>query len=412
VSRKKYGYEGESARIEAANPGIVESLIEEFDPVAPGKLLIQPLNPGTILTVPQIFDGISNTSSQTFSENINEVAIIINGERFRYWVNVKINDSIDAITTVDFTAPFESDAPGFQDAFKPFSFAPVEVTIGGVRKFTGRMVAVNPQVLANPRTVSISCYSLPGTINDCNPSPSTYPIEYKNLRLGDIASRLLKPFGFKAKFLADQGAPFEKVSCDVSTKVWAFLTTLAAQRNLILTDDINGNLIFLESIEAGNPVAVLAQGSSPVVSVVPLFEPQRYYSHITGIETPSPGLKGSQFTVKNPFLTGIFRPYVFTVQDTKGGDVKTVVQVKVARMFANMVSYSLTVDTWRDPAGNLWVPNTTLKLTAPDAMIYQKYEFLIRSVEREKLSNKETAVLTLVLPGVFRGEIPDSLPWE
>ena len=395
VSRKVYGYEGESERIVESNPGVVE-----------------PLNPGTILTTPPLGDAVDSNRSNTPSENIDEVSIIVNGERFRYWTSIKITDSMDSVTTVDFTAPFESDAPGFRAAFKPFSFALVEVAIGGIRGFTGRMVGVDPEVSDKRKALSISCYSLPGTINDCNPSPSTYPIEYNNLRLGDIASRLLAPFGFKAKFLADEGAPFDKVSCGVSTKVWEFLTALAAQRNLIMTDDANGNLLFIESVAAGNPVAVLAQGEPPVVSVVPSFNPQRYYSDITGIVAPSPGSDGSKFTVKNPFLNGVMRPYVFTVQDTKGGDVKTAVNVKAARMFANMVSYRLRVNTWRDPAGNSWASNTTIKLTAPDAMIYNPYEFLIRTVEREKASDKKTAVLTLVLPGVFRGEIPESLPWE
>lgn len=395
VSRKKYGFEGESNRIADANPGVVEPLI-----------------PGTVLTIPLLSDTTPNIKSQIPSENIDEVAIIINGERFRYWTQIKINDSIDSVTTVDFVAPFEHEAPGFKEAFKPFNFTPVEVTVGGVRKFKGLMVVVNPQVSGNSRTLSISCYSLPGTINDCNPSPSTYPIEYKGLRLSDIASKILKPFGFKAEFLADEGAPFEKVSCGVSAKPWSFLTTLAGQRNLILTDDSNGDLIFLESIQEGNPIAVLGQGSPPVIAVTPSFEPQKYYSDVTGIEPPSAGLDGSKYTVKNPRLKGIVRPYVFTVQDTKGGDVKKTVEVKAARMFANMVSYNLSVNTWRDPAGNLWESNTTIKLTAPDAMIYQEYEFLIRNVSFNMTKDKKTAVLTLVLPGVFRGEIPEALPWE
>ncbi len=393
VSRKKYGHEGESDRIAAANPGISEPLIT-----------------GVVLTIPAIFENSLN--SQVQANNIDEVAIIINGVRFRHWTMIKINDGIDSITTVDFSAPFESDAPGFQAAFRPFSFASVEVTVGGVRKFTGRMVVVNPQVSENSRTITVSCYSLPGTIIDCGPSPSTYPIEYKKLRLGDIASRLLKPFGFEAIFLADEGAVFDKVSCGVSTKVWSFLVSLAEQRNLILSDDVNGNLVFLESTSTGDPVAVLKQGEPPVMSVTPSFEPQSYYSDITGIETPSAGRDGSKYTVRNPHLTNVQRPHTFTVQDTKGGDVKKTVEVKAARMFANMVSYSLSVNTWRDPAGNLWQSNAMIKLTAPDAMIYRESEFLIRNVALEETPNAQTAILTLVLPGVFRGEIPESLPWE
>ena len=76
------------------------------------------------------------------------------------------------------------------------------------------------------------------------------------------------------------------------------------------------------------------------------------------------------------------------------------------------MAYTCRVSTWRDPAGNLWAPNTTVTLTAPDAMIYDKYEFIIRSVTFETDRATETATLNLVLTGSFSGEIPDSLPWD
>ena len=81
-------------------------------------------------------------------------------------------------------------------------------------------------------------------------------------------------------------------------------------------------------------------------------------------------------------------------------------------MFGAMASYSVALSTWRDPAGNLWAPNTTLKLQAPGAMIYNSYEFIVRSVEFSKDSTSETARLNLVLPGAFSGQIPEALPWD
>jgi len=84
----------------------------------------------------------------------------------------------------------------------------------------------------------------------------------------------------------------------------------------------------------------------------------------------------------------------------------------MGRMVCNIVSYSLRVDTWRDPAGNLWEPNTSINLLAPDVMIYNNYEFIIRSIEFETDSNTQTATLNVVLPGSFSGEIPSNLPWD
>jgi prophage tail gpP-like protein len=38
-------------------------------------------------------------------------------------------------------------------------------------------------------------------------------------------------------------------------------------------------------------------------------------------------------------------------------------------MFGNMAAYTLTVASWRDDAGKLWEPNTTVTLIAPGAMV-------------------------------------------
>ena len=94
------------------------------------------------------------------------------------------------------------------------------------------------------------------------------------------------------------------------------------------------------------------------------------------------------------------------------GDVKAAVEAKAGRMYGDSVSYSVTVSTWRDVSGNLWKPNTRIKLKAPQVMIYSDYTFLIKNVTFFKNDSTETALLDLVLPGSFAGLIPESLPWD
>ena len=111
-------------------------------------------------------------------------------------------------------------------------------------------------------------------------------------------------------------------------------------------------------------------------------------------------------------MQGVTRPITFKAPDTLNADVKAVAEAKAGRMFGNMASYSVNVDTWRDSSGQLWTPNTTVKLQAPDAMIYSEYEFVIRSVEFNRERALETATLDLVIPGSFSGQVPEVLPWD
>jgi len=394
IARKTYGTEIEADRIARANPGVAE-------PLTAGVTLIIPTAPGA----PQ------DLQSQTPSNDENEVAILIDGNRFRFWDKVRVTRSIDAMDTVEFGAPFEPDAPGFRETFRPFSFKSVVITVGGSPLFTGTMVGVSPVVENSQRVVSVSGYSLPGVLNDCTPPASAFPLEFNDQGLREIATTIAGPFGLSVEFAANQGAVFERVASEPGKKALTFLTELAKQRNLIVSSTSRGALIFWQSVAAGRPVARLSQGSSPVLSVTPFFSPQEYYSHITGLEPVIVGLAGSQFTVKNPRLQGVTRPITFNAPDTLDADVKAAVEAKAGRMFGNMASYSLRVSTWRDPNGDLWQPNTTVILRAPGAMIYDEYEFVVRSVEFNRERAVETATVDLVIPGSFNGEVPEVLPW-
>jgi len=121
---------------------------------------------------------------------------------------------------------------------------------------------------------------------------------------------------------------------------------------------------------------------------------------------------GNAFTVKNPRLTNVLRPFTFSPNDTLFGDNKAAVEAKMGRMFANAIAYSINIPSWRDPNGNLWQPNTTIKIKAPGAMIYNLFEFLIREVFYSRTATQETVTLILVLPGVFKGLIPEAFPWD
>lgn len=395
ISRKVYGTAAEGDRIARSNPGVME-----------------PLTPGLDIIIPELPDAPKNLQQQTFVADDDEVAILIDGQRFRFWDKVRIVRSIDVTDVVEFGAPFDVNIPNFKETFKPFSYRDTVVTVGGDPLFTGITVSIVPVVDTNKKVIGVSCYSKPGVLNDCTAPASSYPLEFNGQGLQEIVKTLVSPFGIQVDFQADQGAIFDRVAMEPGEKILSFLAKLAKQRNLILASDTRGKLVVWQSNPANTPVAILRQGSAPVISVAPFFTPQAYYSHITGIEPVVVGLQGSQFTVKNPRLLGVIRPLTFNAPDTIDSTLKSAVEAKTGRMFGNLVAYSVRVATWRDSSGALWEPNKTVRLNAPDAMIYNDYRFIIRTVEFEKDDTTKTATLNLVIPGSFSGDVPNTLPWD
>jgi len=394
IARKQYGIDDKQALIQNANPGLPETL-----------------TPGTNLTTPTDPDAPTDVVQNVGTEP-DTVSILVNGQRFRFWESVTLRRSLDAFDTVGFSAIMDATAPGFKETFRPFSFQTVEIFIGSTRFFTGTMIGVSPDLQPSTKRVSVSCYAKPGVLVDCNMPASAYPLQFFDQGLQEISATLAAPFGIGVEFSANQGDTFEDVTCDISRKVHDFLSDLARQRNLVISNTADGKMVFQSSIASGQPVVTIDQGKAPLVEVVPNFNPQNYYSDVTGIEPTILGLEGAQFTVKNDKLKGVIRPHTFVTQDTQEGAVPAAVNAKMGRMFGNMASYSVRVPTWRDPQDNLWEPNTIVKLTAPDAMIYNAYDFVIRSVEFTRTPTSFDAILNLVMPGSFSGEIPEVLPWD
>lgn len=395
ISRRQYGSESYAGLIAQANPGTGEPLIA-------GDTLVIPDRPGSPV----------NVLTRALSGSPEEVAVLINGKRFRYWSRLRVAMAADSLWSFEFSAPFEPDDATFRATFRPFSYRPVVITVGGEPLFTGVMVSIVPDAAPTRRTVAVSGYAKPGPMEDCTCPASAFPLEFNDARLKTIAVALAAPFGVSVVTRGDLGPAFERAAPDPTDSPLPFLVDLARQRSRIITNDESGRLVLQQSVSTGTPVAELSEGSSPLIDVRPAFSPQQYFSHITGIESATIGFDGSQFTVKNPHLPGVLRPHTFASPDVQGGEIKTATEAKAGRMFGSAASYVVTVSTWRDPSGALWTPNTTLKLVAPGAMIYASYEFIVRSVTLEKEADREMATLELVLPGAFSGTLPEALPWD
>ena len=394
VARRVYGDARQADRIRKANPGAAE-----------------PLPGGVALAVPADQNGPPNQTPTAAAASRDEVAVSIGGKRFRFWETVRITRGLDMISAVELTAPFEPDVPGFRETFRPFSFADMDVIVGGVPLFSGTMLSPHPTI-GGARTVDVAGYGRAGVLADCTAPASAFPLEFNGQTLEAIAKTVADFFGLAVVFKDSPGAVFDRVALDPGVTALAFLADLARQRGLVIGDDEQGRPVFQRGATAGLPVATLAEGASPVTGVRPAFSPQDYYSHITGIEPVLLGSAGSQFTVKNARLPGVIRPLTFQSQDSADADIKTATEAKAGRMIGNMAAYSVEVATWRDARGGLWAPNTLVTLHAPGAMVYRPFTFLLRSVALEATRAARSATLDLVIPGAFRGQIPEVLPWD
>jgi prophage tail gpP-like protein len=365
------------------------------------------------------------------------VTISVGGQQYGFWHSIEITVGLDTVDTIALSAPFEPERAEFREIFRPFSFPEIKAWIGEVLLFTGTLVDVAPRVEAETRTVEVSGYGKPGVLGDCTLPASVFPMEFKGAGLREIALSICAPFGIDVDYRMDDDAPFDKialvkatrgkrggkrarwrdhsfdkVAIEHDTKPWEFLAKLAKQRGAVLTSSSSGKLLIWRAVPT-EPVVSFESGKPPLGVVEPEFNPQEYYSEITGYAPTKAGRKGSKYTARNERLSGITRPHCFTCSDSEDADVPDAAAAKLGRMFGAAARFKLTgLPTWRDPNGALWHPNTTTSLLAPSAMVYRATDLIIRTATFRQTGEKQDASLTLTFPGAFGGEAPESFPWD
>lgn len=343
-----------------------------------------------------------------------KVAITLDsGARFGAWSEVEIALSLDGYTALSVSGPFDHARPEVRRAFQPLAFPRVTVTIADELVLTGHVKDVAPSMESTSTSVGVTAYSTAHALTEICPGPEMLPLEYNGLDLRQIADRLVTPaIGEASTFDGPLGAVFSRVRCEPEATIHSFIVELALQRGFVLADEPSGALRFRSERAPGTPVARLR--GRPLVRVSATFDPSSWFSTVTGRASRKAGADGSRFTEPNPLYRAAHpRPYTMRLGDTESADVPRAVRAAVGRMVASVVSYTLDdVPTWRDPAGKLWAPNTTVTVLAPEAMIYRETELLVRTVRLKQTPEAETATLGLVLPGTFGGRVPEGMPWD
>lgn len=340
------------------------------------------------------------------------IEIFIDGEPWKAFSDFELSLGLDSYSACSFTAPFDFHRADIRELFRPTAYREMEVWIGGQQMMTGQMIGIAPNANAASSEVQLTCYSTPAQLIDNTPPESILPLEFNKVGLKQIITTLSSPFGVELSAPTDTGAPFERVKCEPDRKIQDFIVELTKQRGFVVTDRPDGKMFVTTSKRPGNPIAYLE--GQPLTKVTPTFNPQQYYSQITGFATKKSGKSGSKHTVKNSkFLGSNLRTMSFMLDDAESADVPFAVQAKMGRMFGGLVSYVVEdLPTWRDPDGRLWDRNETVALTAPEAMVYRETELLVRNVVFRRSASSKTATLGLSLPGAFSGEEPGRLPWD
>ena len=336
--------------------------------------------------------------------------------RVKFFNEFKIELKHDSVGSVfDFKFFFDPENQEHIELTTPGHFHECTIEFEGELLLTGFILNHNFIQSSQPQLTSFAGYSLPGVLEDCEIPISQYPLQFDGLSLASIARKLIRPFRLDMVIdpavASKMNKSFDTSTASESSSVKDFLVELASQKNIIISHNEKGNVLFTEAKTDVDPIISFdLRESTPVgTSFAFDFNGQGMHKYINLQKQASEdGGNAGQARIKNPLVAGnVFRE---TVKSQSSGDDNDTVDAS-RRALANELTgakLTITTDTWV-LNGKIVRPNSIIEIIAPKLFIFVKTRFFIESISFTGNQSTTTSVWNCVLPEVYNNKIPKNI---
>jgi prophage tail gpP-like protein len=340
--------------------------------------------------------------------------IKINGKYWEYFDRFTISTNLDSVaSTFSFITVFDPANPAHKDLFKPLQYYKTEFFHDNGKVFaTGTLLNGQFASKALPEPVSISGYSLGGILEDCQIPVSAYPLESNKRTLKEITERLLGYFGLKV-IVYDTAAKacnevIEKSVADPSETVKDYISKVAAQKNVIFSHDIHGNLIFFKPATSGKSKGLYTKENT--LEMYLEVNGQALHSQLTTLRQPEDRERGEDTSeeltqgesIQNP-LVNKFRPAISILTSGAKTDTSHAVKNAFGAELQN-IKVTLVFDKWQPLSiGDI------IEVQNEKLYIGNRARMMVQNTTMSQDSRGENMSITLVLPEVFSGETPKNI---
>ena len=326
------------------------------------------------------------------------------------WNNFSLTLKYDSIASgFGFDLFFDPNDSEAREMFQVGHYHEASVEHDGELLMTGYILNHKFVLSSKKNMSSISGYSKCGVLGDCNIPPSLYPLQSDGLSLAQITRKLIAPF--RLKLVIDPAVSgkvnsvFEKTTASSGQTVAAYLSSLASQKDIVLSHNKNGDLVFTEAKINSKPFYNF-DGKGVATSIELDFNGQGMHSHITLHKQASieGGNTGEQ-TLRNPFVPFVYRPLVKT--QNSGGDNDTNDAAKNAlKSEMKNIKLNITIPSWK-LNDELITPNKIITVKSPELYLYEETKFFIEEVSFSGNEKQQTTKIKCVLPEVYSGKTPE-----
>jgi prophage tail gpP-like protein len=337
----------------------------------------------------------------------------IRNRRIDYFESFNLSMKHDAVaSSFSFAGYFNPENADQKDLYCIGHYHIATIEHNGELLLTGYILSQDFTTSSVNHLVDVGGYSMAGVLEDSNLPYFNIGGSLQNdgLTLRQIATKYLEKFGLNiivdAAVAAEMDKPYAKTTMKDTQSIKNYLTELASQRNVIMSHDAHGNVVFTRARTNAAPILFYGEGT-PFKTMSLKFNGQGMHSHITVVKQAEEGASNAEATVTNPYVPFVYRPRV--VEQDSGNETETEQAAKnvLASELKNL-RLIITTDRW-EIDGKVIKPNNIISVVNPDVYLFKRSKWFIESVDLKGNSKELTATLTCVLPEVYSGETPKYL---
>ena len=334
----------------------------------------------------------------------DDVVLLINGQAYAGWQDVRITRGVERLPSdfeLQLTDVYASDPDVLQ--IKPGDQCVVK--IGRDAAVTGYVDTVQISVTRNQHEIRVTGRSKCADLVDCSAEWPGGQIVGSSVL--EIARKLAAPYGITVDAVDDPGGPIPQFNLMRGESPYDILERLCRFRQLLLYDDVDGNLVLAKGSTA-SAASGFRQGIN-VESATAAFTMHERFSEYRCYLQPVALFKdlgdGVDLIASQPDQAVPRHRLKILIAEAGGVDWENVAKDRTSweasRRWGRSSAVRVTTDAWRDKSGALYEPNILVGLDLPTLKITGK-RWAISEVTYRKGADGTHCELVAMPPQAFQ----------
>ncbi len=343
----------------------------------------------------------------------DELVLEVGGNRLSGWQSVEATLRAEGFPN-SFEISLTSKNPATSNATVARAGQACSVSLGNDKVITGYIDRDIPSASDGTHIITIVGRGMTQDLVDCS---AEWPSDTLQGNALEIATKLALPYGINVKLAdgASAGDPVPPICINYTDTGAQMIQRVAQSAGLLVYEDGTGALV-LATLGTKQAASGVVYGQNVQAFSVENSADQRYSEIVCCSQSLDAlsDLAGSDFfdTETDPNVSRPRRMNMVIEQVAENPQAFTIKKAKweIARRAGRSTVVTATVDSWRDSAGALWMPNTLVPVDVPGLRLDDKMLCISQVTFRRSDEEGTTAVLVMMPRFAFLPEPISLLP--